>query len=186
MRVNYVGELGWELHAPMEDMVALYESLQRAGAPHGMADFGIYAVESMRLDKCYRGWKADLETGFSPLDASLDRFVAWDKPEFVGRAALHAERARGPAWRFVPLLLDEAGDTDAPACASVFADGERVGIVTSGGWSYTLGKSVALAYVRADHSAPGARVGVDVFGEHRAAEVSTDLLYDPTNARLRA
>ena len=186
MRVTYVGELGWELHAPMEDMVALHEALERAGAPHGMADFGIYAVDSMRLDKCYRGWKADLETGFSPLDASLDRFVAWDKPEFVGRVALHAERARGPAWRFVPLLLDDAGDTDAPGCASVFAGGERVGIVTSGGWSYTLGKSVALAYVRADLSVPGARVGVDVFGERRAAMVATEPLYDPTNARLRA
>ncbi|HET9019031.1 MAG TPA: FAD-dependent oxidoreductase, partial [Acetobacteraceae bacterium] len=87
LRVNYIGELGWELHAPMEHMVALYEALHHAGAPHGLRDFGIYAVESMRLDKCYRGWKVDLETGFSPLEAALERVVDLAKPDFVGRAA---------------------------------------------------------------------------------------------------
>jgi dimethylglycine dehydrogenase len=166
-------------------MVALYEALRRAGEPHGIADFGIYAVDSMRLDKCYRGWKNDLETGFSPIDASLDRFIAWDKPEFVGSAALLAERRRGAIRRFVPLLLEEAGDADAPACAGVFVNGERVGLVTSGGFSYTLGKSIALAYMRADQSAPGTRADVEIFGERRAAVVAQEPLYDPTNARLR-
>ena len=186
LRVNYVGELGWELHAPTEDLVAVYEALWRAGQPHGIADFGIYAVDSMRLDKCYRGWKGDLETGFSPLDASLARFVAWDKPDFRGRDALLAERQRGAAHCFVPLLLDDAGDADAPACAGVFADGARVGLVTSGGFSHTLGKSVALAYVRADLATPGTRVAIDVFGQRRAAVVAQEPLYDPTNARLKA
>jgi dimethylglycine dehydrogenase len=183
LRVTYVGELGWELHAPMESLVALYDALWRAGEPHGIADFGIYAVDSMRLDKCYRGWKGDLETGFSPRDASLDRFVAWDKPDFVGRAGL---LERPAAYRFVPLLLDDAGEADAPACASVFEGGVRVGIVTSGGWSFALGKSVALAYVRSDLGDVDTRLGVDVFGERRAATVAAEPIYDPTNARLRA
>ena len=185
LRVNYVGELGWELHAPMEALPTLYDTLWRAGDPHGIADFGIYAVESMRLEKCYRGWKADFESGFSPLQASLDRFVAWDKPEFVGRDALLAERARGPTQRYVPLLLGDVGKTDAPACAGVFSGEERVGIVTSGGFSHTLGKSVALGYVRPGFATVGARVEIDVFGESRAAVVASEPLYDPTNARLR-
>ena len=186
LRVNYVGELGWELHAPVEHIVALYEALWDAGAAQGMVDFGIYAVDSMRLDKCYRGWKTDLESGYSPLEAALDRFVALDKPDFVGRAALLAEQQRGVAQRLVPLVLDEAGDADAPALASVFQDGARVGLVTSGGWSYTLERSLALAFVKAPLAVPGTRLEVDVFGDRRPATVGTEPLYDPTNARLRA
>jgi dimethylglycine dehydrogenase len=186
LRVNYVGELGWELHAPMEHMAALHAALWRAGAAHGMADFGIYAVDSLRLDKCYRGWKSDLETGYSPLDAALDRFVAWDKPGFVGRDALLAERRRGPSQRLVPLVLEAAGAADAPACATVFQAGRRVGLVTSGGWSYHLRRSVALAYVRADLTTPGTRLEVGVFGEPRAATAMREPLYDPANARLKA
>jgi len=140
----------------------------------------------LRLDKCYRAWKLDLETGFSPLQAALDRFVDLDKPDFIGRAALLAERQAGVAQRLVPLLLDEAGDRDAPACTGVFDGDMRVGIVTSGGWSYTLGKSVALAYVRSDLAGEGTRLAVDVFGDRRAATVGREPLYDPTNARLRA
>jgi dimethylglycine dehydrogenase len=186
LRVNYVGELGWELHAPVEHMVALYEALSAAGAPHGMRDFGIYAVDSLRLDKCYRSWKVDLETGYSPFEASLDRFVDLGKPDFVGRAALLAEKQRGIAQRLVPLLLEEPGEADAPACTGVFQGEARVGLVTSGGWSYTLGRSIALAYLRSDLAVAGTRVTVDVFGEQRAAVVGTEPLYDPTNARLRA
>lgn len=185
LRVNYVGELGWELHAPVAHLVTLYDALWMAGEPHGIRDFGIYAVESLRLDKCYRGWKADLETGFSPLEASLDRFVDLTKPNFIGRAALLAEQRRGVSQRLVPLLFDEPGEADAPACTSVFDGTERIGIVTSGGWSYTLARSVALAYLRADHSAAGTRVTVDVFGEPRGAAVAAEPLYDPANTRLR-
>ncbi len=185
LRVSYVGELGWELHAPMEQMVALYETLSEAGAAYGLRDFGIYAVDSLRLDKCYRAWKVDLESGFSPLEAALDRFVDFEKSDFVGRDALLAERERGVAQRLVPLLLEEAGDHDAPACAGVFHNGARVGLVTSGGWSFDRSRSVALAYLRADLARAGTRVAVDVYGAMRDATVTTEPLYDPTNARLR-
>lgn len=186
LRVGYVGELGWELHAPMAALPRLYDALWRAGVAHGIADFGLYAVDSLRLDKCYRGWKADLEAGYSPLQASLDRFVDLSKAEFVGRAALQAEHQRGPSQRMVPLVLDEAGDADAPALSGVFADAARVGVVTSGGWSHTLGRSLALAYVDAAQASPGRRLAVDVLGERRAATVGREPLYDPANARLRA
>ncbi|MFO1035580.1 MAG: FAD-dependent oxidoreductase [Geminicoccaceae bacterium] len=186
LRVSYVGELGWELHAPAESLVALYEQLTAAGAAHGLKDFGLYAMESLRLDKCYRSWKVDLEIGYSPLMASLDRFVDLGKPDFVGKAALQGEFQAGPVERFVPLLLDEPGDADVPACSPVFVGGERVGLVTSGGWSWTLERSVALAYLRTDLAVPGTRVEVDLLGSRVVATVDREPLYDPDNARLRA
>ena len=108
LRVSYVGELGWELHAANDQLVELYHLLWAAGEHHGIRDIGIYAVDSMRLDKCYRSWKADLEIGFSPLDASLDRFVDFTKADFVGRDALLAERERGAA---IPLRTADARST---------------------------------------------------------------------------
>jgi dimethylglycine dehydrogenase len=186
MRVNYVGELGWELHAPFEALPALYDALWAASAAWDIRDFGLYAMDSLRLDKGYRGWKADIETGFSPWEASLDRFVDLAKPDFTGRAALLAEKAAGPRLRFVPLVLDDPADADAPPCSPVHHGGERVGLATSGGWSFTLGASLALAYLRPDLAAPGTRVEVEILGARRAAVVAQEPIYDPTNARLRS
>ena len=186
MRVNYVGELGWELHAPIDQMLALYQAVWLAGERFGIRDFGLYAMDSLRVDKCYRGWKSDLESGYTPLEASLDRFVDAKKPSFVGRDALLAELARGPAQRFVPLTFDAAGDAEAPYCAQVFHGADNVGLTTSGVWSHTLQKSVVLAYVRADLALPGTRLEINVLGQHRAATVQQEPLYDPTNQRLRA
>jgi dimethylglycine dehydrogenase len=186
LRVNYVGELGWELHAPMEQLPGIYDALAAAGPSYGLRDFGLYAMDSLRLDKCYRGWKTDIETGYSPYEASLDRFVSLQKPGFVGREALVREAERGPAQRFVPLTLDEDGDADAPSCAPVLLRGENVGLVTSGGWSFTLNKSVALAYVRSDLATLGTKLEIEIFGERRIATVGRGPLYDPENARLRS
>ncbi|HKX10591.1 MAG TPA: aminomethyltransferase family protein, partial [Stellaceae bacterium] len=186
LRMTYVGELGWELHAPMQSLPGLYDALWSAGEAEGILDFGIYAVDCLRLDKGYRGWKTDLEIGYSPLEASLDRFVDLAKPDFVGRDAVLEEHRKGPRQRLVPLALDAAGDADAPACASVFLGDATVGLATSGGWSPTLDRSVALAYVRADLAAPGTRLEVEIFGERRAATVGREPLYDPQNLRLRA
>ena len=186
LRVNYVGELGWELHASNDQMVALYDAIWKAGEKFEIADMGIYAVDSLRLDKCYRGWKADLEIGFSPFDASLDRFVDLTKPSFVGRDALIAEKARGSAYRFVPMILDQDGDADAPFCASVFSGEKRIGIITSGGWSFTLNKSVALAYVRPEFEAPGTKVEIEIFGSRKSATIGLEPLFDPKNDRLRS
>ena len=190
LRVNYVGELGWELHATNDQLPGLYAAVWSAGERFGIRDFGIYAVDSLRLDKCYRGWKADLEIGFSPFDAGLHRFVDLTKADFVGKDALLAEQRAGSTWRFVPMTLDEPGDADAPFCSSIFdgngPDAERIGIVTSGGWSFTLGASVALGYLRPAYAAAGHAVHIEILGTRRAATVGTEPLYDPTNQRLRA
>lgn len=186
MRVNYVGELGWELHAPLDQMPDLYAAIWRAGAQFDIRDFGLYAMDSLRIDKCYRGWKSDLENGYTPLEASLDRFVDARKMAFVGRDAIQAELQRGPAQRFVPLVFDDDGDAEAPYCAQVFQGDENVGLTTSGVWSHTLRKSVALAYVRSSLAQAGTRLHVNVLGQMRAATVAQEPLYDPANLRLRA
>jgi len=186
MRVNYVGELGWELHVPVEHVLSVYDLIWQAGEPLGIADFGLYAMDSLRLEKGYRGWKGDMTTEYTPYMASLDRFVKLEKPGgFIGQEALKREFAAGPKERFVPLIVD-AGDADAPAVSMVLKDNEVVGLVTSGGFGYRIGKSIALAYVRTDLSAEGTELEVEILGERRRAVVSCEPIYDPDNARLRA
>ncbi|MBI1776840.1 MAG: FAD-dependent oxidoreductase [Proteobacteria bacterium] len=185
LRINYVGELGWELHAPSEHLVALYQSLWQAGEAHGIRDFGMYAVESLRLEKCYRSWKTDLTHEYTPLMAGLDRFVDLAKPAFNGRDALLREHNRGPRERLVPLVLDDDSDCDAPPCAPVRKGSQIVGLVSSGGFGHALRKSIALAYVRSDLAVPGERLGVEAFGKLRQATVGREPLYDPGNDRMR-
>jgi dimethylglycine dehydrogenase len=186
LRVNYLGELGFELHASVETLGPLYDALFAAGAAHGIRNFGIYAVESLRLEKAYPAWKADLTLESTPLMASLDRFVDLDKAEFVGRAALLRQQEEGVRERLVPLILDDPGEADALACAPVLKDGAVVGLVTSGGFGYRLERSLALAYLRSDLARPHERVVIEVFGKARRAKVGQGPPYDPGNSRLRA
>jgi dimethylglycine dehydrogenase len=185
-RVNYVGELGWELHIPSEHVASVYDLLFEAGEEFGIADFGLYAMDSLRLEKCYRSWKADLTTDYTPYMASLDRFVRLDKVGgFIGQPALKALAEKGPPERFVPLIID-AADADASAVSIVYHGEEVVGLVTSGGFGYRINRSIALAYVRTDLAVEGQELTVEILGERKRAVVGVEPLYDPTNARLRA
>ncbi len=185
LRVNYVGELGWELHAPVSDIVTLYDQLVAAGEEFGIQDFGAYAMESLRLEKCYRAWKQDLLGEVSPLTASLDRFVKLDKDDFLGRTALLAERQQGSGQRFVPLVVD-AGTADAPFAAPVWHNGSRVGFVSSAGYGFRIKKAIALAFIDAELSGEGTALELEVLGERIPAVVSREPLFDPKNERLRA
>ena len=182
-RVSFAGELGWEIHAATADIPALYDAVLGAGA----RPFGLWALNSLRIEKGYRAWKGDLSTDYSLLEAGLDRFVKLDKPQdFPGRAALLAERQRGVTKRFVTLVVD-AGEADAPYMATLWHGGAVVGETTSGAWGYRVGASVALGMLRADLARPGTEVEVEIFGERRPAVVQADgPLWDPANARLRA
>ena len=185
MRVSYVGELGFELHARNEILPAVHARLLEAGADLGLAHFGLYATESLRLEKCYRSWKADLTSEYSPLTASLGRFVRLEKAAaFIGREALRREAAAGSRECFVPLLV-EAREADAAPVSIVFRGSERVGLVTSGGFGYRLQRSIALAYVRSDLAVPGTELEVEILGERCRAVVGREPLYDPGNLRLR-
>ncbi len=186
MRVNYVGELGWELHIPVEHLLSVYDVIWEAGERLGIGDYGLYAMDSLRLEKCYRSWKADLTTEYTPYMAALDRFVKLDKPGgFIGQDALRREAAAGPRERFVPLVVD-AADADAAAVSIVYHGSTPVGLVTSGGYGYRLQQSIALAYVRTDLAVPGQALEVEILGERRRAVVGQEPLYDRDNARLRA
>lgn len=185
-RVNYVGELGWELHIPFEHLLSVYELIWEAGLEYGIHDFGLYAMDSLRLEKCYRSWKQDLTTEYTPYMASLDRFVRLDKVGgFIGQAALAKEHATGPRERFVPLIVD-AGDADAAPVSVVYSGDDYVGLVTSGGYGYRLNQSIALAYVRTDLATAGTELAVEILGERRRAVVAEEPLYDPANLKLRA
>jgi dimethylglycine dehydrogenase len=183
IRVSFTGELGWEVHAANEDMPAIYEAIIAAGAK----PFGMWALNSLRIEKGYRAWKGDLSTDYTLFEGGLDRFVKLDKPQdFTGKAALMAEKQQGVKKRFVTLIVD-AGDCDAPYMSCLWHDGQIVGETTSGAWGYRVGASVALGMVRADLAEPGTELEVEIYGERFRAVVQEDRpLWDPENERLRA
>jgi dimethylglycine dehydrogenase len=184
LRVNYVGELGWELHCPMARMVELYDALWAAGQDFGIADFGAYAVNSLRMEKAYRGIGAELTNEITLIEADMERFLNLDKGEFIGRTATAARQAEGIVTKLVYGELDGT-DNDVRGGEAVF-DGERViGVTTSGGYGHAVAKSLFFAYVEPALSAPGSRFEIKVLGERRAATVLGEPAYDPTNQRLR-
>ncbi|MFD0910527.1 GcvT family protein [Ruegeria arenilitoris] len=183
IRVSFAGELGWEVHALNEHMPAIYDAILAAGAK----PFGMYALNSLRIEKGYRAWKGDLSTDYSLLEGGLERFVKFDKPQdFPGKAALLAEKQRGVKKSFVTLVV-EAGDCDAPYMSCIWQGDQIVGETTSGAWGYRVGKSVALGMIKADLANPGTELEVEIYGEKCRAVVQEDQpLWDPANERLRA
>jgi len=186
LRVNFVGELGYELHMPMETMAAVHDRLLEAGETHGLGHFGMYAMESMRLEKGYRGWKQDLSSEYTPLTSGMDRFVRFNKPAFIGKEALHQQAEEGVRQRFTAMVLEPADGTEAPYGSPIFAGDAAVGLVTSGGYGHRTGKSIALGYVDTALANEGRELLVDVFGQKRRATVVPEVIYDPDNLRLRA
>ncbi len=187
LRVNYVGELGWELHHRIGDQLALYDALVEAGPEFGLSPFGLRAMDSLRLEKMYRGWRTDLSTEYSLVEAGMDRFVRFGKNvEFTGREALQAHAEKGAPYTLVCLDVD-AGDADCISSEPVLdAAGNIVGTTTSGGYAHHLGKSLAMAYLRTDLAIADQTVFVDIVGDRRPALVGLDALYDPANERLRS
>ena len=192
LRVNYVGELGWEMHVPVEHHLALYDALFKAGEAFGLCDFGMYAMESMRLEKSYRGWKTELDHEYSPLRSGLHRFVDLDKPAFIGRDALVAETTTTPVDTFVTLELgddptdDIVSNTDALYGCPIIIDDDIVGYTTSGGYGHRTEKSLALGYLKTDLAVEGSSVTINVLGNMRRAEVIAESPYDPDNMQLRS
>ncbi|MCK0141469.1 FAD-dependent oxidoreductase [Aliiroseovarius sp. F20344] len=183
VRVSFAGELGWEIHATNADMPAIYDAVIAAGAK----PFGMYALDSLRLEKGYRTWKGDLSTDYSMFEGGLERFVRLDKPQdFPGKAALQSEKQQGSKKAFVTLTVD-AGDCDAPYMSCIWSGDQIVGETTSGGWGYRVNGSIALGMVRTDLAEPGTELEVEIYGQKYKAVVQPDQpLWDPENERLRA
>jgi dimethylglycine dehydrogenase len=183
LRVSYVGELGYELHHPIEHQRRLYDALQEAGEPLGLVDFGYRALDSLRLEKAYRLWGADLSADWTPLEAGLERFVRFDKGDFVGRDALERQREQG-VERLLSCLVVEAHDADAHGYEPVRSGGQIVGYVASGGYGHTVGASIAFSYLPVELAEPGADLDVELLGERHPAVVVEQPLYDPAGDRL--
>jgi dimethylglycine dehydrogenase len=186
MRVNFVGELGYELHHPIEMQNAIFDALMAAGAPFGVKPFGIRAMDSLRLEKSYKLVGRELSIEYAALESDLQRFVDFDKGPFLGREALVAWKGRGFANRLVTLEVQGVTDADARGSEPVTKNGEMIGRTTSGGYGWRTGKSLALAMVKPEFSRIGDEVDVRILGETRRAIVIPDSPYDPANAALRA
>ncbi len=186
LRVTYVGELGWELYCPSEYGLTLWDTLWAAGEAHAMVAGGYRAIDALRVEKGYRVWGSDISPDDNPYEAGLGFAVALAKPgDFTGRAALEAVRRDGPRRRLRAVVLD---DREAVCLGSepVRVDGVIQGRVTSGGYGFRVGASIAYCYVPTELADLGRRVEVEVFGEWIGATITKEPLWDPSGARIRA
>lgn len=185
LRVSYVGELGWELHHPIDRMLELYDAIQNSGAGHGIIDFGSRAMNVMRIEKAYKAWGGELTTEITPVEADIERFVDYDK-DFKGKAATVGRRdADTLSMVCVYGELDDNG-ADCQGNEPVYADDRMIGISTGGAYGHSVGKSLFFAYVEPEFRNPGATFEVQVMGERRPAVVLPEPAWDPKSERLRA
>jgi len=185
MRVNYVGELGWELHHPIEYQNHLFDALFAAGEDLGLKPFGIRAMDSMRLEKSYRMVGTELSIEYSAYESGMDRFIQPDKGDFHGRDGLLAWQQTGFQNLLVTLEVNGVTDTDALGNNALFKDGAVIGRATGGGFGFRVNKSLALGMVPPALSEPGTELEIDILGQRYPAVVVADSPFDPKNERLR-
>ncbi|WP_137931898.1 GcvT family protein [Mesorhizobium comanense] len=183
-RLSIAGELGFEISCPVGMHAALRETLLAAGEELGLAEIGYYALNALRLEKSFGIWSREFTQGYTPGQTGLDRFIAFDKGSFVGREAALKAREAGAEQRIVTLEID-AVDADASGFEPVWHDGRRVGFVTSGGFGYAIGKSVALALVDDDFAGEGTALSVHIVGVERPARIIAASPYDPRGKAMR-
>jgi 4-methylaminobutanoate oxidase (formaldehyde-forming) len=190
-RITYVGELGWELYVPAADAPTVYDTLREAGRTLGLRDAGYYAMETLRLEKAYRAWGREVTIEDTPWEAGLGFAVRLDKPvRFLGQEALRRRRDEPLTKRLLTFVLDDPAALpwgDEP----ILRDGRVVGTVTSAGFGHTLGRGVAMGYVR--HTGPvdqeyidGGTFALDIAGERFAARAGLVAPYDPRGLRIRS
>jgi 4-methylaminobutanoate oxidase (formaldehyde-forming) len=191
LRITFVGELGWELHMPIAAMADVYDRLMDAGGKHGIANAGYRAIESLRLEKGYRVWSADITPGDSPFEAGLGWAVKLNKETpFLGRDAAAAARGTPPAKRLACFTVDD------PAAVllgreTIYRNGEPAGWLTSGGWGYTVGKNIGYGYVRHESGVTmdylkSGTYELEVACERVPCELHIGALCDPNMERIKA
>ena len=185
LRVNFVGELGWEIHHPIEMQNYIFDQLIAAGAEFGLKPFGIKAMDSMRLEKSYKLIPRELSIEYSAYESGLDRFISAKKPAYLGREALLAAHAAGDKWRLVTMAVHGVTDADARGSEAVYQNGTLIGRTTSGGYGWRTGKSLAIAMVPPALAALGAQFDIAILGTRHAATIIEDSPFDPANDRLR-
>ena len=183
-RISVSGALGYEINCRYGDHIALRRMLLEAGADHGIREYGFNALLALRLEKSFGIWSAEFRQEYTPGQTGMDRWIDWDK-DFTGKAAAMAERdGNGPARKLVTLMVDSP-EADASGYEPVWHNGKLVGFVTSGGYGHTLGRSLAMAMVDADCTAPDTGLSVHIVGVERAARVVAPSPYDPKGKAMR-
>ncbi|MEE9376354.1 MAG: FAD-dependent oxidoreductase [Rhizobiaceae bacterium] len=185
LRVNFVGELGWELHHPIEQQNKIWDAVMAAGEEFGIKPFGIRAMTSMAIEKSYRLIPRELSIEYSAYESALDRFIKLDK-EFIGKQALVKRHEAGDAWKFVTLEVHDVVDADARGSEAIYKDGVLVGRATHGGFGYRLGQSLALAMVKPEHGELGTSLEIKILGKLYPATIIEETPFDRKNERLRA
>jgi dimethylglycine dehydrogenase len=185
MGVSFSGELAYEIHVPNASLYAAYLAVRKAGDAHGLKLFGARAVDSMRMEKGFLHWKADLITEFDPFETGLSRFVKLDKGDFIGKDALLKRQANGAGKQLVTLKVDTK-NAPAHAGASLMQGDRVVGTVTSADWGHRLGINLAYAFVEPEFARVGRVMQLDMYGDLVAAEVIAPSPYDPSFDRMRS
>jgi 4-methylaminobutanoate oxidase (formaldehyde-forming) len=185
VRVTYVGELGWEFYCPMEYGARLWDVLWEVGGADGLVAAGYRAIDSLRLEKGYRYWSADISPDYTPYEAGMGFAVKLDKPSFIGRDALVKQKVEGIKHKLCCLSL--ADKTAIAIGNEAVRSGEQVvGWITSGGYGYSVGKSIGYAYLPMEFTKVGAKLNIEYFGERIDAVVEREPLWDPKGERVKA
>ena len=184
-RLSVAGELGYEINCSAAEHIGLRELLLEAGADLGLREYGFYAMNSLRLEKSFGIWTFEFTQRYTPGMTRMDRWIAWDKGEFIGREAALAERDRNTAPQKLVTLEIDADDADASGYEPVWKEGRRIGYVTSGGYGHHVDKSLAMALVDVEHADDGGDLTAHVVGVERGARIVDNSPYDPTGAVMR-
>jgi dimethylglycine dehydrogenase len=184
MRISFTGDLGYEIHLAAEYQRALFHALKAAGEDLGITLCGARALDALRLEKGYGRWGSEFTADTTPEEAGLDRFVAMDKGDFVGREALVAAHNQGPRYRIATMIVD-ADKADCWGNEPVLQNGNVVGVVSSGGFGHHVDKSIAMVFLNPDMPEDPGPLEVEILGEMRSAHIVTEAPFDPENARLR-
>ena len=184
LRINFVGDLGWELHHPIEYQHHIFDLLMTAGQDFGIGHCGMRAMDSLRIEKSYRMWGQDLTTEYTALEAGLARFIHLDKGAFTGREALIKQKEEGVPQEFVTLEVHEIEDADPIGNEPIYRDGEMVGRATAGAYGHFTAKSLAIGYVTAGLGSPGTEVEIEILSANKPATVIAPSPYDRENKSL--
>ncbi len=186
MRVNFVGELGWELHHPIEYQNHIFDKLMDAGQDLGLKPYGIRAMNSLRVEKSYKLVGTELSIEYSPYESGLDRFIHPNKGSFIGLDALNKWREKGFDNKLVTLEVHETSDADVLGNNPIYENGSVVGRATGGDFGFRLGKSIALGMVKPELANVGQKLRIDILGKMHEATILEESPYDAENKLLRA
>ena len=185
LRINYVGELGWELHVPVDQLEKVYDSVWTAGEEFDIADFGMYALSSLGKEKAYYAWGAELINEITMIEAGMERFVDFDKGDFVGREALLERQKEQLKWKIAYIEV-EAEDADVRGGEPAYDGDQVIGVTSSGSYGHRVEKSLAFVFVPPEYAAQGTTFEIEILSHRRQAKVLAGAIYDPENQRLRS